>query len=145
MEPPQGFAPVARRSPFLDLVGPLYADDADPRSPVYGLRIEQRHANSRGGVHGGVLMTVADLVLGYGTVAASGAAVPMVTASLTIDFTGSARVGDWLEGRATLERMGGRLAYATCRLTVGERAVAHASGVFGLPEAASGSSGRMGG
>ena len=49
---------------FLDLVGELYLrDDAD--APVYGLRIQPEHANNRGDAHGGVLITLADLVLGY--------------------------------------------------------------------------------
>ncbi len=63
-ETPEGFTRVQRRSPFLDLVGELYLrDDAD--APVYGLRIQPEQANNRGDAHGGVLMTLADLVLGY--------------------------------------------------------------------------------
>jgi hypothetical protein len=47
---PDGFVPLTRRTPFLDLVGPLWVRDKDgDLDPVYGLRIENRHANGRGG------------------------------------------------------------------------------------------------
>ncbi len=117
MQPPTGFHPITRRSGFLDLIGPLYVDDTDPRAPIYGLRVEEQHTNSRGSVHGGVLTTLTDVALGYGTLAAHGETVALLTASLTIDFTGSAAVDDWLEARTTLKRLGSRLAFASCEIT----------------------------
>lgn len=69
------------RSGFLDLVGPLHVDDSDPRAPVYSLRVGPHHINSRGGVHGGVLTTLADVALGYGSLAAHSEALALVTAS----------------------------------------------------------------
>ncbi len=129
--PPEGFARVERRSPFLDLLGELYVRDEDGR-PVYGLRVRPEHANNRGGLHGGVLTTLADLVLGYTTAFASDPPLALTTASLTVDFVGGAAVGDWLEGRAEIVRVGRALAFATCDLTVGERRVARGSGVFAV-------------
>ncbi|MFC4948150.1 PaaI family thioesterase [Pseudonocardia sp. GCM10023141] len=142
--PPVPFHPISRRSGFLDLIGPLYVDGTDPRSPVYGLRIEEKHANSRGGVHGGVLTTLADLALGYGAMAAHGTVLNLLTASLTVDYTGTARVGDWIEARTTLKRMGSRLAFAGCEITNAARPVASCSGVFSVPPdvGAGGPSGR---
>ncbi len=128
---PDGFVRVQRRSPFLDLVGELYLCDGGD-GPVYGLRIRSEHANNRGDAHGGVLMTVADLVLGYTTAFASDPPLPLTTASLNIDFVGSAKVGDWLEGRAEIVRTGRSLAFATCYLTVEERRIARASSVLAV-------------
>ena len=124
---------MPRRSGFLDLIGPVYVDDTEPRAPVYGLRIGEQHANSRGGVHGGVLTTLADVALGYGSLAAHREFVALVTASLTIDYTGAAAVGDWLEARTSLKRMGSRLAFASCEITTNGRPVASCSGVFSVP------------
>lgn len=133
-DPPSGYAVVARRSGFLDLVGPLYVDETDRRAPVHGLRVGERHANSRGGgAHGGVLTTLADVALGYGAVAAHGEPVALVTASLTVNYTGAARVGEWLEARTTLTRMGSRLAFASCEITTDGRPVASCTGVFSVP------------
>ena len=132
-DPPPGFHPVSRSSGFLDLVGPLYVDDTDARAPVYGLRVEQRHTNSRGAAHGGVVTTLADVALGYGSLAAHGEPVALVTASLTVDHTGHAALDDWLEARTTLTRMGSRLAFARCEITTPDRHVASGSGVFSVP------------
>ncbi|MDN5853702.1 MAG: PaaI family thioesterase, partial [Actinomycetia bacterium] len=123
---PNGFTRVGRRSPFLDLLGALHVRDDDGQ-PVYGMRIRPEHANNRGAAHGGLLMTVADLVLGYTTAFASDPPLPLTTASMSIDFVGAAHVGDWLEGRAEIVRTGRSLAFATCYLTVDDRRVVRAS------------------
>jgi uncharacterized protein (TIGR00369 family) len=114
------------------MIGPLYVDDTDPRAPVYGLRIGPKHTNSRGRVHGGVLATLADSALGYGAMAAHGQAIEIVTASLNLNYTGTARVGDWLEARTTLNRVGSQLAFAICEITNAGRPVASCSGVFSV-------------
>ena len=130
---PTGFRPHGRRSGFLDTVGPLYVDDADPRAPVFGLRLDDRHMNGRGRVHGGVLTTLADSALGYGALAAHGEDRAILTASLTVDYTGSAVAGEWIEARTTLKRMGSRLAFAGCEITCDHRPLASCSGVFSVP------------
>jgi len=50
--------------------------------------------------------------------------------NLTADFADVAREGDWVEARVDLQKMGKRLAFATCHLWVGDRRVLRASGVF---------------
>jgi uncharacterized protein (TIGR00369 family) len=131
--PPDGFVPVTRRSPFLDVVGPLWVRDGGAGlAPVYGLRIEQRHANGRGGAHGGVLMTMADVVLGYTAAFSQEPPVKLTTASMSIDFAGSAQVGDWIEGRADVQRIGRTLAFVNAYLSVGDRRILRASSVFAV-------------
>lgn len=80
-----------------------------------------------------MLTTLADVTLGYGSLAAHGEFLALVTASLTIDYTGTAAVGDWLEARTSLKRMGSRLAFAGCEITSNGRLVASCSGVFSVP------------
>ena len=64
---PDGFEPFAYSSAFLDAVGPLYQGARSDGSLLLGLRIEERHCNRRGFAHGGLLVTLADLVLGLGS------------------------------------------------------------------------------
>jgi len=59
---PEGFTPYARSSRYLDLIGPLYEAVGDPA--VVGLRINGRHTNARGFLHAGVLVAVADMLMG---------------------------------------------------------------------------------
>src|SRR5918997_3790929 len=92
--------------PYLDHVGPLL------RRPdgVIGLPIEPRHLNAAGTAHGGLLASIADHALGRavnGALEDAGA----VTVSLTTDYLGPAKEGDWLEARTNVERLGGSLAF----------------------------------
>jgi acyl-coenzyme A thioesterase 13 len=129
MNIPSGFQPLFRISPIAELIGPVYSRGAG-RDLVIGLRAEQKHCNLRGTVHGGVLATIADIALGYTLAFSSDPPAGFVTANLTIDYAGSAKVGDWLETRTDVQRHGGRLAFANCYIYVGEHRIVRASGVF---------------
>jgi acyl-coenzyme A thioesterase 13 len=65
--PPEGFEPLFRSSPFLDHNGPFFYRRTEDGAFVIGLRILPKHANARGGAHGGLLMTLCDIALGYRT------------------------------------------------------------------------------
>ena len=56
----------------------------------------------------------------------------MVTASLTIDYAGSAKLGDWIEVTTDIQKVGKRMAFANCYFSVGEKRIVRASGVFGV-------------
>lgn len=129
MSAPPPFVPFRHSSPFLDRVGPLYEVMIEDRL-VLGLRVEDWHCNRRGLCHGGLLVTLADIVLGYtaGPLADPGSA--LITAHLSTDFAGSARLGDWVTARADVQKAGGSMAFANCYIQVGEDRIVRASGVF---------------
>jgi acyl-coenzyme A thioesterase PaaI-like protein len=56
----------------------------------------------------------------------------MVTASLTIDYAGAAKLGDWVEIHTDVQKVGKSLAFANCYFSVKEKRIARASGVFGV-------------
>jgi acyl-coenzyme A thioesterase 13 len=119
LEPiPPDFRPLFRTSPVLDLIGPLYCR-GEGTDLVLGLRAERKHCNARGTVHGGILATLADVALGYTMAFASTSPPSLVTASLTLDFVGTAKAGDWLEASVDVLKHGSRLAFASCYNTVG--------------------------
>jgi acyl-coenzyme A thioesterase 13 len=116
-------------SPFNALVGPLYERrDADAVS--IGLQIDQKHTNSRGICHGGVLATLADLALGYAMLARSGDKGSFLTAHLSVDYAGAAKTGDWLESKVEIQRVGARLAFANCYLVANGKPIVRASAIF---------------
>lgn len=92
---PEGFAPLFRTSPFLDATGPFYCRRENERL-IVGLRILEKHVNARGFAHGGLLMTLADIALGYSLAYREEPPASFVTANLSADFAGSARLGDWV-------------------------------------------------
>ena len=59
---PEGFEPLFRSSPFLDLLGPFY-NKLTGKELVLGFFASEKHCNSRGIVHGGVLSSLADVAL----------------------------------------------------------------------------------
>jgi len=126
---PEGFSPLFRSSPFLDVIGPLFSQGAG-EDLVIGLRIDSKHANARGFAHGGVLSTLADIALGYTMEAASKKSVSLVTANLTLDYAGSAKVGDWVEAEVDIQKIGSRLAFANAYLSVVSKRIVRASAVF---------------
>jgi acyl-coenzyme A thioesterase 13 len=126
---PEGFAPLFRTSPFLDAVGPFYFR-RDGERLIIGLRILDKHANARGVAHGGLLMTLADIALGYNTAYREDPPASLVTASLTADFAGSAKLGDWVEAQVDVQKSGRRLAFANAYLTVDGERILRASAVF---------------
>src|ERR1044072_8942479 len=82
---PPGFEPLFRTSPFLETIGPLfYRKDGD--GFVIGLRVAPKHANARGGAHGGLLMTLLDIALGYRAAMSETPPAPLITASLKREF-----------------------------------------------------------
>lgn len=131
---PDGFVAYSHPSRYLELIGPLYEQDDDPA--VVGLRIDERHTNARGFLHAGVLVAVADVLMGHTAHSAAPPDTGLVTATLTTDFPGSAQVGDWVTGHATTRRVGRRLAFTACEFHTDDRLLLTASGVFAVVTAA---------
>ncbi|HKX37951.1 MAG TPA: PaaI family thioesterase [Burkholderiales bacterium] len=130
MKPPEGFRAMTGLSPFNALVGPLY-QRRDEAGVSIGLRIEEKHTNSRGVCHGGLLATLADLALGYALLAESEKlAGNFFTVHLAVDYANPARLGDWIESEVEIQHSGARLAFANCYLVAGGRRIVRASAIF---------------
>ncbi|MFK8021680.1 MAG: PaaI family thioesterase [Pseudomonadales bacterium] len=126
---PAGFEALFRSSPFLDLLGPLY-NKKTASGLTIGFEATEKHCNARGLVHGGVLSSLADIARGYNAAFSSEQPIPMVTASLTIDYAGAARLGDWIEIESDVQKVGRTMAFANCYFLVGSKRIARASAVF---------------
>jgi acyl-coenzyme A thioesterase 13 len=127
----EGFEPLFRTSPYLDLLGPIYNRRLDSNL-VIAFRAQEKHCNARGLVHGGVLSSLADVALGYNAAFSGKKPVPMVTASLTIDYVGAAKLGDWIEIETDVQKVGKSMAFANCYFLVESKRIARASGVFNV-------------
>jgi uncharacterized protein (TIGR00369 family) len=136
MDIPPGFEPLERlrTSPFLERVGPLYFK-REGESLVLALRVGPEHANARGTAHGGLLMTLADVALGYQLAFSVDPPASATTVNMSADFLGGARVGDWIEARVESHQLGARMAFANAYLSVGDKRIARVSAVFARSEA----------
>lgn len=130
---PEGYELLQRTvgNTFAGLAGPFYAK-RQGREISLGLRIEERHLNSRGTCHGGLLATLADIALGYACVAAAGEAAPknFVTIDLSIEYMAGSRAGDWLYSEVKVLNVDTRTAAAAGHLLVEGQPVARVSANF---------------
>lgn len=126
---PPGFKPLLRPSPFLNEAGPFYVRQEE-NGLIIGLRILEKHTNSRGIAHGGLLLTLADIALGRNIAFLADPPLSLMTASLSADFAASAKLGDWVEARVDVQKIGRRLAFANVYLWVGSERIMRASGLF---------------
>ena len=128
---PEGFQLFTETSPFLDRVGPFYLSQTGP-VPVFGLRILEYHCNRRGFVHGGLIMSLADITLGKTGSWSRDPPLSLMTASVTVDFLGTAKPGDWIEARTDFHQVGRQLALGNCYIRTLDHRIARASGVFNV-------------
>ncbi|WP_022694400.1 PaaI family thioesterase [Ponticaulis koreensis] len=131
--PPEGFEPHFRKSALTDPWEPLFSKRESDRVRI-GLYLREPHCNSRGLVHGGLIATLADNAMVLSCVAvikgAGRETSGLVTVSLTTDFIGSARLGQWLEVNTHFVKAGGSLAFADSFVTADGAVVARASASF---------------
>lgn len=61
LQVPDAFQPLPNRGPFIDVNGPIWHKPPLVNQPrMFGLFAEDRHTNSLGFVHGGMISTVLD-------------------------------------------------------------------------------------
>ena len=95
---PAGFVPMRMpTNPFIDGIGPLYGRLDEGRF-VLGIRIERRHCNPGGTCHGGMIMTLSDMLLLMGSNIEGGVNRYFTTVNVTCDFIAPAPEGAWVEG-----------------------------------------------
>ena len=128
--PPAGFVVSTRRGPFTSHNGPLYHREDQPL--VHGFRALSRHCNGLGIVHGGMLASFLDGLLGHAVGSVAGK--PGVTIHLSLDYLAMARAGEWIEGEGTVTRLTNDVAFASAIARVGARDVVRATAIFKLME-----------
>lgn len=126
---PEGFEPHFRKSGLTDPWEPLFSRNTGD-AIFLGLQAGPAHANSRGLVHGALMTALADNAMGLSCVLKSGGVSGLVTINLTMDFLASAEMGQWLEIRPTVLKVGGSLAFATASIHADEQLCARASATF---------------
>jgi uncharacterized protein (TIGR00369 family) len=129
---PEGFLPRPLNGGFLRATGPIYVKRGDGRS-IFGLLVEEQHCNGKEMCHGGMLATLADVVLGIGGMEQAGVSGFFITVSLTNDFLAPAPLGAWIEARVELLRATRTTMFVQGIFTVEGEPVLRSSGVFRLP------------
>lgn len=113
---------------FSHFVGPVLERLENGRR-VFAFQADARHANDRGVVHGGMLMTFADQAFGEIVLDSVGRKL-CATIQLNTHFIAAVQTGDFVEGRAEIVRGTRSLVFVRGMLTVGDRTVAAIDGIW---------------
>jgi uncharacterized protein (TIGR00369 family) len=130
-----GWKPMSIGTQFNAACGPFWIR-GDAQTREVGLLTKERHGNGYiGTVHGGVLMTFADIAMGIGVVDAA-ATRECVTLQVQMQFTATAPIGSFLVCRPELVRRTSQIVFMRGLIVTGDRTVASADGMWKLIDAA---------
>ena len=105
--------------------------------PIIGLQAQEHLCNDNLGiVHGGAIMTFADMALGCATAHVTGSSAMFVTAQMQVYFTAAARVGEFITCHPEVVRKTSSLVFVRGLIEAGGRTVASVDGMFKLLNAA---------
>lgn len=119
---------------FNATAGPYWVR-GDETGRTAGLLSDEGHGNGHvGTVHGGVLMTFADIALGIGVVDAANTR-DCVTLQLQMQFVAATKIGSFLTCRPELVRRTSQIVFMRGLIMAGDRTVASADGMWKLLDA----------
>lgn len=126
---PEGFRPLVLKGPFDESLGALHYRRGENGFTV-GFTVRRGHCNPHGILHGGAIASIADISMGISSRLPTRGRAKVVTASLAIDYIGSAVEGDWVEARSEVVNVGRRLIIVECGLWKDRRRIARANSTF---------------
>lgn len=122
----------AEEIPFVGYnkyIGPLYRLPDEGGLHRFCFRVENRHMNCAGTVHGGMLMSLADIAMSRAARAGTDAQNSS-TVSLSCDFVGPGKLADLIEARVRVTRRTRTIVFLSADITSGGRTLLVASGVW---------------
>ena len=129
---PEGFVASTRPSPVTDPWEPIY-EKPTPDAIILGLFLRTAHTNRRGLIHGGVIAALADKAMGHScghTMIAAGAKPSLVTVNLSLDYVGTAKIGQWLTIETDVIRTGKTICFTQCLVKADGDVIARGNATF---------------
>jgi len=130
---PEGFTLMPSGLGFNDVLAPFYVHP-DDEYPSFGLRVDDQHCNLMGICHGGVVMTLMDVVAASTLVRRREGDIGAPTINLSFDFISAAKKGEWIEAQMVSVETKRLFGFTTGFLRGPRGVVARASGTFYFPE-----------
>ena len=125
---PDGYRVFDPIDPFENGAGPFYCPNRDDGDPRFVFLAEPRHCNTGGVLHGGLLMTLADLAL-CATACRDLPEERAITVAMNTEFVAAGVAGDLVVARGEVIRRTGSLVFLRGQVAVGERILINCSSV----------------
>jgi uncharacterized protein (TIGR00369 family) len=126
-----GLVPFGTNTGYHAYVGTIYHDAsaAPGEARRFAFMPEAKHLNGGGNIHGGVLMSLVDTILGF---TAQGGTATKATATVTLntDFLSGGAPGEIVWGTAHVTRATRSLIFVAGELTQGKKTLMTASGIW---------------
>ncbi len=125
---PEGYAIYDPIDPFENNAGPFYAKRDDNGGLEFAILTGPEHCNTHGVIHGGLMMTMADLTICV-TARQGTEDTHVLTVSLNSDFVNGGYAGDLLRCKANVVRRTGSLAFVDAKVYTDENVLLNCSAV----------------
>jgi acyl-coenzyme A thioesterase PaaI-like protein len=112
---PPGWSHFSTKDTFSGHAGPFWFRDDGTKTPGVGFVSRKIHTNFHGVIHGGALMTLADMALFNICFHAIGR-FQGVTLSTTVDFIAAGPVGEFIEATGEATKASGSVLFARGRI-----------------------------
>jgi len=123
------FEQISLKPGFMKHNGGVLFKTVSENEYQFKTTINENHLNAAGITHGGFIAAIVDA--GAGTAAHRSASnSPCVTISLDLKFISAVKLGQILIGNTKIQKKTKTMDFLTCELTVKDRIVATASGVW---------------
>ena len=127
---PVGYLPFPDQGGFPRLCGPMHYRRMEDGSFINGFQSRLVHDNTNGVVHGGVLFTFADDIIGR---AASGISRRYATTvSMNVEYISAGPLDTWIEGTTEVTHMDDGFAFIRSRIFTNDQLILTADGVCRL-------------
>lgn len=127
-------AELASTGGFNQFAGPFYRLSDDGETKRFAFIALDKHMNAAGSVHGGLLMTFADIAMSRSSRLVSGAH-SCSTVSLSCDFVSPGRLGDLIEIRVRVTRQTRTLVFLSSEITASNTVLMVANGLWRIVRA----------
>lgn len=131
-EVPEGYVPLTHDVGFARFVGPIY-QKVEGEHASLGFHVEEHHCNPAMICHGGMLMTVLDMAIGWAVIAKLQTAKFVPSVNNTYDFIRPARIGEWLYSDMDFVHTTRRTGFANGYLIGPEGPVVRTNGIVKIP------------
>jgi len=125
-----GFKPLEHNDGHIGHNGPYCYRQGEDGQICYGFQTDERHANPLGVLHGGALFSFVDTVFGH--LIFSATKRYSATISLTTEFISAVEMGAWVDGKVSIKRLTGSMAFVGAEVYANDQLLMSANGVFKL-------------
>lgn len=132
LEPPKGFVDFEISDGFAHHIGPLYWK-LTKDSAEFGFRVMEHHLNPGNICHGGVMMTMTDMAIGFAVIWEARLVSFTPSINNNYDFVGTGLPGEWLETKTEVIQITKRMGFARGVLSGSNGPVMRYNGIVKIP------------